>query len=316
MKAAVINRFGGPEVFEISQIDVPEIAEDELLIEVKGGSLNPIDWKQRKGNHRFIFGSKFPIVLGYDVSGVVVKTGTKVQRFNIGDKVCGVLNNKYGGGLAQFTSGTESCFTIIDDAVQIAEAAVLPLSGLTALQVLRDKAGIKAKQKLLLIGAAGGVGHYALQIASIYGADIVAVSSDRHRNFISNLADCQFVDYTKTDIRKLSKRFDIVFDTIGTYPFPDYHHLLYPGGIHVNILPRPKILYHKILALFTKGKKAQTLLMKHSSEDLQLLMEWIVEKKLKLCIHKEFTLEQIGEAHAYMQEGHTEGKILIRYSND
>lgn len=313
MKAAVINHFGGPEVFEIAEVEIPEIKDDELLLETRGGSVNPIDWKQRKGNHRFIFGAKFPIILGYDVSGTVVKTGRKIQRFKVGDKLYGVLSNAYGGGLGQFAKGKENCFARIAQQVDLAESAVLPLSGLTALQVLRDKANLTKGKKLLLIGAAGGVGHYALQIAELLGAKVYAVSSEAHYNFIRKLSGCQFIDYTKVPIKSLSERFDIIFDTIGRYPFPKYKHLLNPGGIHVNILPRPKILLYKILSGFTRGKKVRTHLMKHSANDLKLLMKWVAEGKLTLCIDKEYSLKEIGKAHAYMEKGHTEGKILIRY---
>lgn len=313
MKAAVINQFGDSDVFEIEEIDTPGIKDNEILVEVRGGSLNPIDWKQRKGNHRFIFGAKFPIVLGYDISGVIIKTGSKIKNLRIGDKVCGVLNNTYGGGLGQFAKGEEKCFTRVDKSVSLTESAVLPLTGLTALQALRDKGKLIQGNKLLLIGAAGGVGHYALQIASILGAEIYAVSSKRHIDFIQKLVNCKIIDYKDTDIMNITDRFDVIFDTIGVYPFPKYKHLLQPGGIHVNILPRPNILLHKALSLFTKRKRARTHLMKHNPDDLKLLMEWVAEGKLNLCIDKEFKLEQISKAHAYMEEGHTEGKILIHY---
>lgn len=313
MKAVVINQFGDPDVFELAEIEIPEIKDNEILVEVKGGSLNPIDWKQRRGNHRFIFGSNFPIVLGYDISGVIVKTGGKIKNFKVGDEVCGVLNNPYGGGLGQYAKGEETCFVLIDKAVSLTESAVIPLSGLTALQVLRDKCKLTKGKKLMLIGAAGGVGHYALQIASLYEADIYAVTSERHRDFIQKLVNCRIIDYKKTDISNLTDRFDVIFDTIGTYPFPKYRHLLRPGGIHVNILPRPKIILYKLLSLFTRGKKARTHLMKHKPDDLKILMKLIAEGKLKISIDKEFKLEEISKAHAYLEEGHTEGKILIRY---
>ncbi len=313
MKAAVINRFGEPEVFEIGEMDIPEIKDDELLIEVKAGSLNPIDWKQRIGNHRFIFGAKFPIVLGYDVSGIVVKTGPGIKSLKESDEVCGVLSNKYGGGLGQYAVGKENGFTRIKPPVSLSESAVLPLAGLTALQALRDRGEIKEGKKLLLIGAAGGVGHFALQIASFFGADIYAVTSGQHIEFVKKLANCTIIDYKETRISSLSERFDIIFDTIGTYPFPQYKHLLYPGGIHVNILPRPKILLYKLISLFTGDKKVRTHLMKHDPDDLKLLMKWVAEGHLRLCIDKEFKLNEIGKAHAYMEEGHTQGKILIRY---
>lgn len=314
MKAAVINSFGGPEVIEMGEITVPQILKDELLIEVAAGSLNPIDYKQRKGNHKLFMGSDFPIVLGYDVSGIVVETGASVKSFEKGDRVCGVLNNKYGGGLGQFAKGAEKCFVKLSTDIDLKKSASIPLAALTALQTLRDKAKIEAGKKVLIIGAAGGVGHYALQIAALYNTELFALSSNRHKSFIKKLAKCNFIDYTKENISESNQRFDIIFDTIGKYPFLVCRKILNPNGIHVNILPRPKILAYKFLSLFTKGKKARTHLMQHSNKDLKLLINWVEEGKLKLCIDKEFPIEKVSEAHRYMEEGHTEGKILITYA--
>jgi NADPH:quinone reductase-like Zn-dependent oxidoreductase len=314
MIAVVIEKFGTPDVFRISEMPEPDITDNELLIEVIAGSVNPIDWKQRKGNHRFLFGSPFPIVLGYDVSGTVVKRGRKVSDFEMGDKVCGVLNNKYGGGLARFAKGQANCFSHVPDAVDYASSAALPLAGLTALQALRDKGKISAGKKVLIIGAAGGVGHFALQIAAVYQAEIFAVSSKSHEQFLSKLPHHQFIDYKRTDILRLSERFDIIFDTVGKYSFPVCKHLLRPGGIYINTLPRPKIILHKFLSFFTRDKKVRTLLMKHKNNDLDQLLKWTTEKKIKICIDRVFSVGEMNKAHQYSEEGHTEGKILIRYN--
>lgn len=296
--------------------DIPEpfVAENEVLIEVIAGSVNPVDWKQRMGNHRFILGSPFPIVLGYDVSGLVLKTGSKIGRFKIGDRVCGVLNNKYGGGLAQFAKGKENCFVKVPETIDLATSAALPLAGITALQALRDKGKIAPGKKILIIGAAGGVGHYAQQIASIYKTEVTSVSSLSHKQFLQMLSDHSFIDYKTTNILKLEERFDIIFDTVGSYSFLLCKHLLNPRGVYINTLPRPKIAFHKVAALFTKGKKVRTLLMKNNSDDLDQLINWIAEGKFKICIDKEFFVGQMKNAHEYSEAGHTEGKILIRYN--
>lgn len=314
MKAAVINSFGSSEVFSIADVPKPEISKDEILIEVVSGSVNPVDFKQRKGNHKLLFGSDFPIVLGYDVAGTVVKTGKNIHDFHEGDKVCGVLNNKYGGGLGAFAKGAEKCFALLPDNIDLAKSAALPLAGLTALQALRDKADLKKDNKILIIGGAGGVGHFATQIASIYEAEISVTSSNRHRKFLEKLANVNFIDYTKTDICKLNQQFNVIFDTVGKYNFLKLKHMLLPGGIYINTLPRPKILAHKFISLFTKNKKVKTLLMRQDKNDLQLLLNWVSDGRLKIIIDKEFPLNNVGEAHSYMEEGHTEGKILIRYN--
>lgn len=315
MKAVVIQQFGTPEVFEITEIEIPVIKENELLIEVDSGSVNPVDWKQRKGNHSFLFGSKFPIVVGYDIAGKVIKTGLQISEFKEGDYVCGVLpTNSYGKGLAQFVKGPEKCFAKIVSSDDAYKFAVLPLAALTSLQALRNKGNIKKGSKILIIGAAGGVGHYAVQLAQIFEAEIYAVSSEIHREFLNELAKTNFIDYHKQDILELKERFDIIYDGVGKYSFLKCKHLLVSGGIYINTLPRPKMLVHKALSRFTRRKRVKGILMKHSSSDLNQLVNWVKEGRIKLCIDKEFSIRESSKAHAYSEEGHTEGKILIRYN--
>ena len=145
------------------------------------------------------------------------------------------------------------------------------------------------------------------------GAEITAISSARHKKFVNDLAKVSFVDYTKEDILKMHDKFKIVFDVVGKYSFLKCKHMLIPGGIYINTLPRPKILLHKFLSIFTQGKKVKTLLMRQNRKDLEMLVKWVVEGKIKIGIDKEFPLADIAKAHRYIEEGHTEGKILIRY---
>lgn len=315
MKAIVINRFGPPAVLEEGEIEKPDVKEDELIIRVKSGSVNPVDWKQRKGNHRFLFGAKFPIVLGYDVAGKVIETGSGVDHFQKGDYVCGVLPKKsYGGGMAEYVSAPEKCFARIPENEGSYQYAVLPLAGLTSLQALRDKGEIKKGDRILIIGAAGGVGHYAVQFARIFGAEIFAVSSESHRPFLEKLAKTHFIDYHRQDILQLNEKFDVIYDGVGKYTFLKCKHLLKPGGIYINTLPRPKMLVHKLLSLFTRRKKIRGILMKQRRKDLAQLVSWVEEGTIRLCIDREFSIHEAAEAHAYSEAGHTEGKILIRYN--
>lgn len=316
MKAAIINHFGKPEVFEISEIAKPEIKADQLLVKVSAVSINPIDWKQRKGNHKYILGSPFPIVLGYDVCGDVVETGTEISNFKKGDKVFGVLDNKYGGALAEFAIGHENCFAHKPENISDIDAAALPMASLTALQALRDKAQLKKGQSVLILGASGGVGHMAVQIAKIMGAKVIAVASEASKKFVEQFHPDEFIDYKEQNILQLKNKVDVFFDVAGIYSYPKCRHLLNPGGVYINTLPRPKILVHKILQLLSKGKKAKTLLMKHNRKDLLQIKQWIEEYKITVKIDRSFTLDNISEAHAYAQQGHTKGKNVVLINND
>lgn len=315
MKAAIINQFGNPDVFEIKDVEKPVIKSDQVLIKVNAVSINPIDWKQRKGNHKFILGSPFPIILGYDVCGEVVEVGKEIDKLKIGDIVFGVLDNKYGGALAEFAVGHEKCFSIKPKDISNEEAAAFPMVSLTSLQVLRDKANLKAGQTVLINGASGGVGHVAMQIAGIMGAKVIAVASSQSKNFIEQFKPDMFIAYNEQDILKPDKKVDVFFDVAGNYTFPKCKHLLNPGGVYINTLPRPKILVHKLHQLFSNGKKVKTLLMKHDNSDLNKIAQWINEGKLKISIDKTFRLEQIIEAHEYAQKGHNKGKNIIVIAN-
>lgn len=311
MKAAIIRKFGSPEVFEIADIAIPKPKNNQLLVRVFATSINPIDWKQRQGNHRFILGSPFPIVLGYDVCAEVVEAGPLVTKFKPRDIVFGVLNNKYGGALAEYAVGSENCFALAPRNIRFEQAAAFPMVAMTALQALRDKAKIKPGMVILINGASGGVGHITLQMANMMGARVIAVSSSRNQPFVESLQPYQFIDYTKQDILKTKEKVDVFFDVSGIYSFRKCKHLLNPGGVYINTLPRPKILLHKVLQIFTKGKKVKTLLMKHNGNDLEQIGQWIAEGKLIIELDEVFNLNNISAAHQYAETGHNKGKNVV-----
>ncbi|MFC2104703.1 NAD(P)-dependent alcohol dehydrogenase, partial [Bacteroidota bacterium] len=266
----------------------------------------------------FILGSPFPIVLGYDVCGEIVEIGNEISKFKIGDIVFGILDNKYGRALAEFSVGHEKCFSLKPDKISDIEAAAYPMVSLTSLQAFRDKANLKPGQTVLINGASGGVGHVAIQIAKLMGAKVIAVSSSKSKEFVAKFDPDLFIDYTEQDILKLDTKVDVFFDVVGNLTFKKTKHLLNTGGVYLNLLylaMLAKTLTHKFLQLFSKGKKAITLLMKHDSADLEIIANWISEGKLKINIDKSFSLEKISEAHEYAQQGHNKGKNVIVISN-
>ena len=311
MRAAIINSFGGPEVFEISEVPMPTLKDDQVLVKAYASSVNPIDWKQRKGNHKFIMGSNFPITLGYDTAGVVEQVGSKVKSFTVGDEVCGVLNNKYGGAYAEFVVGKEDCFALLPKSIDFYQGAVIPMVGLTVLQAFR-KIGLNNKSHIIINGAAGGVGHVAVQLAKLNGAKVTAITSAAHAEMVKEFNPDKIVDYKTIDILASGMKCDIFFDVVGVYSYPETRHLLNNKGIYYTTLPRPKLLKHKLKALFSKGHKVKTSLMKHNAVDLIEVVKLVEDGKLKIHIDKSFKLEEVSEAQAYMQQGHTEGKISLR----
>ena len=312
MKAAIINQWGDPNVFQIKDIPKPVPAKDQVLIKIFASSINPVDWKQRQGNHKYILGSPFPIVLGYDICGEVVEVGKSISKFKVGDIVLGDLDNKYGGAFAEFGLGHEKSFTLKPKNQTLEEAAATTLVSLTALQALRDKAKLSEGKTVLINGASGGVGHVAVQMAKIMGARVIGVASKKNKDFVHQLGADIFVDYTSTQLTSLNHKVDVFFDVTGNYSFPKTSKLVNPRGVYITTLPRPKILLHKLLQPFTKGKKVTTLLRKQNASDLEQIATWIHEGKLRLHIDKVFDLEEISKAHAYSEQGRTRGKVVIK----
>jgi NADPH:quinone reductase-like Zn-dependent oxidoreductase len=314
MKAAIIKKWGNPKVLHIENITEPIQSDDQILVKVFASSVNPVDLKHRNGNHKYILGAPFPIVLGYDVCGEVIKTGANIKTLKVGDIVFGDLDNKYGGALAEYAVGTEECFALKPENISAAEAAGFPLVSLTALQALRDKAGLKEGQTVLINGASGGVGHIAVQIAHIMGAKVIAVSSGKNKEFIEQLNPERIIDYVNGNVLELAGNFDVFFDVTGNYSFRKVYKHLNPEGIYVTTLPRPKVLLHKLIQPFTKGKKVKTLLRKHNAKDLSKIATWISEGKLNINIDKLFSIEDADKAHAYAETGRTRGKNIITIS--
>jgi NADPH:quinone reductase-like Zn-dependent oxidoreductase len=312
MKAAVIYEYGGPEVFRLEDIPEPVIRKNEILVRVHAASVNPVDWKQRKGNHKFFLKAKFPIVPGYDVSGVVEKVGSKVSRFKPGDEVYSRLRRKFGGAFAEYAAAPESATALKPNCLDHEHAAGIPLAGQTALQALRDKVSIEPGMKLLVTGAAGGVGHFALQIGRLFGAEITAVCSSNHPSLLKELEPDHHIDYQDTSYLDGPEKYDVIFDAAGKQTFLSCRKILKDKGVFISILPRPKLLVHKLLALFTRGKRVRTLLQRPRTRDLEILAELADEGKLKVIIDSVYKLENVSGAHRRAEEYSTGGKIIVK----
>lgn len=312
MKAAVIYEYGGPEVFRIEELPKPKIRSREVLVKVFAASVNPVDWKQRKGNHRFFLKARFPVIPGYDVSGEIIACGDAVGDFKVGDQVCCRLTRRFGGAFAQYAAAHESTLAMKPASIDHVQAAAIPLAGITALQALRDKGKVRRGQEVLILGAAGGVGHFAVQLARHFSAVVTAVCSARHNRMMEALAPDVLIDYQATDYKSGKAKYDLIFDVAGVENFLTCRHILRPGGIYITSLPRPKLLVHKLLSLFSHRKRAKTLLMRSLGSDLDFLLALVKAGELIPWIDSVFPLEDIEAAHRRAEEYHTEGKILLR----
>ncbi|MBA4373663.1 MAG: zinc-binding alcohol dehydrogenase [Thermodesulfovibrio sp.] len=237
MKAVVFNKYGGNEVIEVRQMPRPVPGVDEVLIKVHAASVNPVDWKIRQGEARILTGSGFPKILGSECSGQIVETGTGVKGFMEGDRVIGFPGIRRLSAFAEYVSVKENNTFAKPENISFGEASTIPVAGLTALQSLQKLGHISRNCKVLVNGASGGVGTFAVQIAKIFGAQVTAVSSGPNALLLRELGADEIIDYTREDFTKSEERYDIVFDTVSKRSFSECKGVLASHGVYVNTLP-------------------------------------------------------------------------------
>lgn len=311
MKAALIYRYGSPQSFKINDVEEPAINEDEVLVKVKASSVNPVDWKIRKGKLKFITGVDFPKILGADFSGEVAGTGSSVKNYRTGDQVYGMVRAAIGGAYAGYVKVKERYLASKPEKISHGEAAGVPLAGLTALQGLRDHGKLTPEQKVLINGASGGVGTYAVQIAKAVGARVTGVCSTKNLQLVNNLGATDVIDYKKEEVLKPGQKYHLIFDTIGNLPFSKAKNCLYDGGTLVSTTPSPKGVIHFLISKLTPKKNMKFFLLNPQHDDLTELNRLIEEDSLHSVIDSTFPLEDIADAHERSEGGHARGKIII-----
>ena len=319
MKAVVIRKFGPPDVMNIEEIHKPVISSDEMLVRVHYSSVNPVDWRMRNGSLRFLIGSGFPMILGFDIAGEVVETGSSVTGFKNGDRVFAMLDYRKRGAYAEYARVGEASAVLIPDNVDFKGAAAIPLAALTAYQALHHKGKIKAGDLVLINGSSGGVGSFAVQIAKAAGARVTAVCGTENIELVRTLGADKVMDYTKQNVDALLDIYDIIFDTVGTLSFLRISGNLTKCGSYITTIPKKpaaifSLILVPVLSLFGYRKKSTLINVRPSGSDLNSLSLLVKEKKVGPLIDRVFTLEEIREAHAYSETGRARGKIVIKIS--
>lgn len=318
MKAVVYEKYGSPEVLQVREVDKPAPGENEILIKVHAVSINPFEWHHMRGKPYFarlsvgFFIPKHKI-LGMDVAGEVETVGRDVKHFKSGDKIFGY--SKYGG-LAEYVNVSEESAVMIPKNLNFQGAASIPIAGITALQGLRDYGKIKPGQNVLINGASGGVGTFAVQFAKALGAKVTGVCSTRNLELVSSTGADHVIDYTKEDFTKSEIKYDLVYDTVGNYWLKDLRKAIKPDGLGVvaGFTTMSKMMS---VAFFGKSGKIRISLQsaKIKQEDLQFIANLIEKGQVKPVIDKEYPLIETAEAVEYLEEGHARGKVIINPDN-
>ncbi|MDX1694655.1 MAG: NAD(P)-dependent alcohol dehydrogenase [Ketobacteraceae bacterium] len=314
MKAATCKGFGPQSSLTLADYPKPRMGSNDVMVEVYASSVNPKDWKLNTTINKLIptLGDTIhPLVLGDDLAGVVVDKGSNVSRFNVGDEVYGMTMHLRTGALAEFAAIDQDCIALKPSNISFSEAASVPLAGLTALQALR-LAEVKEGSKVLIIGASGGVGTFAVQIAKALGAEVTGVCSGRNLQLVESLGADNVIDYTQENFTDRDDSFDAVFDATSYNSLAKCSSLMTENGIFVSTLGHGKAIVDFALAQITHHKqKAKAVRVTPNTRDLETLCEYIEQGKVKPQIDSQYDLDEFEKAYERSQTGHAAGKIVI-----
>jgi NADPH:quinone reductase-like Zn-dependent oxidoreductase len=311
MKAIAIRGYGSADVLQYEDLPQPKIKSDQLLVKVHASSVNPVDWKIRQGMLQLITGYSFPKILGFDLSGEVVEVGSGVTRFKPGDLIYGCLSVALGGAYAEYAAVPERVVALKPTNMTFEEAASLPVAAGTSLQALRDLGNIQPLQSVLVNGASGGVGIFAVQLAKIFGADVTAVCSSKNFDLVKSLGADRLIDYKQQDFTQDAARYDIIFDAVAKESFSSCKEVLKPNGIYITTLPTPDSFVQGALTALIPGKKAKFILLNSNTEDFTYLKDLVEAGKMRTVIDRTFPLNELAAAHTYSESERTVGKIAI-----
>ncbi|HUG14141.1 MAG TPA: NAD(P)-dependent alcohol dehydrogenase [Thermomicrobiales bacterium] len=323
MKAVVYHRYGPPDVLRLQEVETPVITDDQVLIGVQAASVNPADWHLMRAQPftaRFEMGLRKPkhTILGVDVAGRVAAVGGNVTRFQPGDEVFGVTFQSGWGGFAEYVALAEDRVALKPANLTFEEAAAVPLAALTALQGLRDKGRIQAGQRVLINGASGGVGTFAVQLAKAFGAEVTGVCSARNLDMARSIGAEHVIDYTREDFTATGQTHDLIYCAVGNRAAREYRRALSPGGVCVvaGFTTMPHLLLRTalpgaLLSMTGSRKVGFMGTVKPNGADLTRIADLIEAGAVTPVIDRRYPLSETAEAIRYLEGGHARGKVVI-----
>jgi NADPH:quinone reductase-like Zn-dependent oxidoreductase len=321
MKAIVYEKYGSPDVLHLKEVEKPALNDDKVLVKVHAASINA-------GDLHLLTGEPFPMrlagtgffkpkntILGSDIAGCVEAVGRNVTQFKPGDAVLGDIFGLGSGSFAEYVSVPESALALKPSNVSYEDAAAVPLAAVTALQGLRDKGYIQPGQKVLINGASGGVGTFAVQIAKTFETEVTAVCSTRNLEMARSLGADHIIDYTKEDFTQNGVQYDLILAVNGYHPLSAYKRALTPQGIYVFVGGLPAQIFQSLLLgpLMSKkdGRKMTSCMQKANHFDLLFIRDLLEDGKIRSVIDVCYSLSNTADAFRYFEKGHTQGKVVI-----
>jgi len=318
LKAVVYEKYGSPDVLEYREVEKPMVMEDDILVKIHASCMNAVDWHIRSGTPfmaRLMGGSaktlfmkpKFKI-LGADFAGKIELVGKNIEQFKIDDEVFGTVK---AGSHAEYICVSEKDVALKPVNMTYEQAAAVPTCGFMALQGLRDKGNIKPGQRVLINGASGGVGTFAVQIAKSFGTEVTGVCSTRNLELVKSIGADEVIDYTKEDFTKKGESYDLIFDVVRKSSFSKCKNSLKPEGIYVTTAFGLRPILRKLWTSMTSSKKMIPYFGKPNKEDVIFVRDLIEAGKVKSVIDRRYPLREVAEAHRYVEKGHARGKVII-----
>jgi len=321
MKAIVYTKYGPPDVLRLKEVEKPAPKNNEVMVKVHAASVNYADWGLLRGKPFLVrlmeFGPLKPKnkILGADLAGRVEAVGRNVKQFQPGDEVFGDISACGFGAFAEYVSVPENALVLKPANISFEEAAAVPLAAVTALQGIRDKGQIQPGQKVLINGASGGVGTFAVQIAKSFGAEVTAVCSTRNLDMARSIGADQVIDYTQEDFTQNGQRYDLIIAANGYHSISDYKRALSPEGIYVCTGGSMAQIFQSMLLgpwmSMIGSKKMGNLAAKSNKKDLVFMKELLEAGKVVPVIDRRYPLSEVAEALGYFGEGHARGKVII-----
>jgi NADPH:quinone reductase-like Zn-dependent oxidoreductase len=325
MKAIVCKKYGPPDVLRMQEVATPTLKDNEVLVKVHAASVNAADWHLLTADIFLVrlvvglFKPKYPI-LGADIAGRVEAVGRNVKQFQPGAEVYGDILTRGSGAFAEYASAPETALAPKPINLSYEEAAAVPLAAVTALQGLRDHGKIQAGQKVLINGASGGVGTFAVQIAKSFGADVTAVCSTRNLGMARALGADRVIDYTQEDFTQAGRTYDLILGVNGYHPLSAYKRALTPRGIYIGVGGTPAQMFQPLLlgAWMSEraGKKLGGFTAKSNQRDLITLKQLVEAGKVAPVVDRRYPLSDVPEALRYLGTGHARGKVIITMEHD
>ena len=320
MKAIVQNEYGSPDVFELKEIDKPVVKDDDVLVRVHAAALHAGDYFAMRGAPYLVrMSAGWPkpknYVPGYDVAGHVEAAGKNVEQFQPGDEVFGTCK----GTCAEYVCARENNFLPKPANLTLEQAAAVPTSALTALRGLRDAGKVQTGQKVLINGASGGVGTFAVQIAKTFGAEVTGVCSTRNMDMVRSIGADHVIDYTQEDFTRGGQRYDLMLDLVGNRSVSECRNVLTPKGVYMASFgqedhrwlgPLAQVFRTLVRSIFV-SQKMTMYVMKPNQKDLLVLQELLESGKVTPVIDRTYPLSETSEALRYLEEGHARGKVVI-----